>query len=334
MGFSGGGGLGTAATQALIDSSVGSLSNYRDTSVGFRNRIINGAMAIDQRNGGASQTITAAAALAYCLDRWYAACTGANITVQQITDANAQLRMKFTGAASNTGVTLGQRIERLNSCDMAGLTCTLSLKASSNSLTTLSWAAYYANTNDTFGSLASPTRTSIASGSFTISGTEGTYSAQIAVPSAATTGIEIVLTGGALVAAKTLTIGDVQLEAGSAATPFERRSITQEQQLCYRYYRSMTNPPLRGVATSTSLVSRFGMPLTVPMRIAPTPTLSSTLPVFDGITAVTLSSINGDFCKYDKIEMDCNVTGGSLTTGAACIVYESGTGRLLLSAEM
>ena len=51
---------------------------------GFKNRIINGGMKIDQRNAGASQTITAAAALAYTVDRWYAYCTGANVTGQRV----------------------------------------------------------------------------------------------------------------------------------------------------------------------------------------------------------------------------------------------------------
>jgi len=50
----------------------------------FKNRIINGAMAIDQRNSGAAQTITAAAALAYTVNRWYAYCTGANVTGQRV----------------------------------------------------------------------------------------------------------------------------------------------------------------------------------------------------------------------------------------------------------
>ena len=43
-----------------------------DNSMGFRNRIINGAMVIDQRNAGASVTITNTAANTYTLDRWFA----------------------------------------------------------------------------------------------------------------------------------------------------------------------------------------------------------------------------------------------------------------------
>ena len=86
---------------------------------GFKNRIINGAMALDQRNAAASQTFTAAGALAYSVDRWYGYCTGANVTGQQVagstTPTNTQFRYKFTGAASVTAVGFGQRIEQKNS---------------------------------------------------------------------------------------------------------------------------------------------------------------------------------------------------------------------------
>ena len=185
-----------------------------------RNVLINGNFKIDQRNAGAAQTITAGAALAYTLDRWYAYCTGANVTTQQIA-SSGENRLRFTGLASNTAVGLGQRIEDVNCMDLAGNTATLSCKLSSTSLTSITWTAYYANTADTFGTLASPTKTQIATGTFTITSTEATYSTNISIPAPATTGIEIVFTGGALLGTQTLTIGDVQLEKGSVRTEFE-----------------------------------------------------------------------------------------------------------------
>ena len=66
---------------------VGTINAPND--FGFKNRIINGAMMIDQRNAGASQTFTAAAALAYSVDRWYGYCTGANVTGQQVAGSGA-----------------------------------------------------------------------------------------------------------------------------------------------------------------------------------------------------------------------------------------------------
>ena len=205
------------------------------SSVGFKNRIINGDMRIDQRNSGSSQTITAAAALAYTVDRWYAYCTGANITGQQTT-VSAQKRYVFTGAVSVTGVGFGQRIEASNCLDMANNVATLQAKLSSTSLTSITWTVYYANSTDTFGTLASPTRTQIATGTFTINATEAIYSTPISIPSAATTGIEIVFSGGALLGTQTLTIGDIQFESGSYASAFERIKVSNLISDCLRYY--------------------------------------------------------------------------------------------------
>ena len=205
-------------TKVVVNTSI--------VSPSYRNVLMNGAMAIDQRNAGASQTFTAAAALAYSVDRWYGYCTGANITGARVAGAAPnQYNYRFTGAASNTAVGFGQRIEAANSFYLAGQTATLSVSLASTSITSVTWSAFYANTADTFGTLASPTRTSIATGTFTITSTLTNYSANITIPSAATTGIEIVFTTGALVASQTLTFAQAQLELGTVATPFERRPI-------------------------------------------------------------------------------------------------------------
>lgn len=205
-----------------------------------RNRLINGGMAIDQRNAGASQTITAAAALAYTVDRWYAYCTGANVTGQRVAGTGSdQYRYQFTGAASVTAIGFGQRIEQLNCYDLNGTTATLSVDLANSLLTSVTWTAYYATTADTFGTLASPTRTQIATGTFTVTSTLTRYSTQISIPAAATTGIEIVFTVGAQTSG-TWTIGDVQLEPGSIATPFERRPYQMELALAQRYYTKLT----------------------------------------------------------------------------------------------
>ena len=236
---------------------------------GMRNEIINGAMAVDQRNAGASQTFTAAAALAYSVDRWYGYCTGANVTGQQITGATAgQFRYRFTGAASVTAIGFGQRIEQLNSADLASTTATLSVDLANSLLTSVTWTAYYATTANAFGTLASPTRTQIATGTFTVTSTVTRYSTNISVPGAATTGIEIVFTVGAQTSG-TWTIGNVQLEPGPVATPFERRSYGQELALCQRYYLSATTSATLNVLGTTTNVSYVGnFPVT--MRANPT----------------------------------------------------------------
>ncbi len=227
----------TAAGLALLDDAdaAAQRATLGLSFIANRNALINGNFKIDQRNAGVAQTITAGAALAYTLDRWYAYCTGANVTTQQIA-SSGENRLRFTGLASNTAIGLGQRIEDVNCMDLAGNTATLSCKLSSTSLTSITWTAYYANTADTFGTLASPTKTQIATGTFTITSTEATYSTNISIPAPATTGIEIVFTGGALLGTQTLTIGDVQLEKGSVRTEFEVRPYGLELALCQRYY--------------------------------------------------------------------------------------------------
>ena len=215
-------------------ASLNYVNSYQPT---FRNILINGGFAIDQRNSGASQTFTAAAALAYSVDRWYGYCTGANITGARVAGtAPSQYYYRFTGAASNTAVGFGQRIETANSFHFANKTAVLSVNLASTSITSVTWAAYYATTTDSFGTLASPTRTQIATGTFTINSTLSRYSAVINVPAAATTGIEIVFTTGALLASQTLTFDDAQFELGSSPTAFEQRPINTELALCQRYY--------------------------------------------------------------------------------------------------
>jgi hypothetical protein len=246
--------LGTPASGVLTNCTG---INYD----GYKNRIINGSMANDQRNASAAQTFTAAAALAYSVDRWYGYCTGANVTGQQVagstTPTNTQFRYRFTGAASVTAVGFGQRIEQKNSYDLAGSTATLSADlAISATLTTVTWTASYATTTaDTFGSLASPTVTQIATGTFTVSATVTNFNAQITVPAAATTGIQIVFTVGALTAGLTWTIGNVQLEKGATATSFDYRSIGTELTLCQRYYEKTFDQTLKPAQNTSNFAN-------------------------------------------------------------------------------
>jgi hypothetical protein len=305
-----------------------------------RNKIINGAIKVDQRNAGGSQTFTAGAALAYCVDRWYGYCTGANITGQRIALSNAQNRFRFTGAASNTGLGFGQRIEAVNSMDLAGGTATLSVKLSSSSLTSITWTAFYANTTDAFGTLASPTRTQIATGTFTINSTEATYSTNISVPSAATTGIEIVFTGGALLATQTLTIGDAQLEVGSVATPFEHRSFGTELTLCQRYAIKIGGDTANnsfiafGSANNTTTTSLFYYPL-VTFRSTPSLASFSSLVIDDSNGAISISALVLEATGSSPAFIRLNATATGLTQFRPYYLRSSSnTGNLVLSAEL
>lgn len=229
------------------------------SSMGFKNRILNGQMQIAQR--ATSATITAGSTIAAgysTVDRFYVYCTGANVTAAQVAGSGAtKNRLRITGAASVTAVGIGQRIEQLNSYDLAGSTATLSADlAISATLTTVTWTASYATTTaDTFGTLASPTVTQIATGTFTVNSTVTNFSTNISIPAAATTGIQIVFTVGALTAGLTWTVGNVQLEKGATATSFDYRPYGTELALCQRYFWKWNGTPSRKWIVSGMVLS-------------------------------------------------------------------------------
>lgn len=289
----------------------------------FRNVIINGDMRIDQRNVGGAQTIVASAAKAYTVDRWYAYCTGANATGQRVAGAApSRYRYQFTGAASVTEIRFGHRVEAENSQHLAGQTAVLSVDIANSLLTTVTWTAYYANTTDVFGSIASPTRTQIDTGTFTVDSTVTRYSAQIAVPSGATTGVEVVFSVGAQTSG-TWTIGDVQLESGSVATDFERRPIDVELLRCQRYYDKEVMPDFRGYNVSPGNVLSTHLSTPVVMRAAPSITVTA--------QPTVKANITGDISASAASVRHFVV---AFTGAAAGQSYYSGDGVVSLDAEL
>lgn len=332
-------GEGGASVRGKINAVI---SAVEQSGLG-RNRLINGCFRIDQRNAGASQTFTAGAALAYSVDRWYGYATGANITGQRVALSNGQNRYRFTGAASNTGVGFGQRIEAANSLDLAGGSATLQVKLSSSSLTSIGWAVYYANTTDTFGTLAAPTRTLISSGTFTINSTEGTFvTPTISIPSAATTGLEIVFTGGALLASQTLTIGDVQIERGSVATTYERRLFADELRYCQAYFQTTKGVAFQVIGIGNGSATTIDVPyrLIVPMRVSPTLSLSGTIGTFlltDASTSPAATNVViQDGTSQSASTLNLRWTTSGLVAGRAVKVYvnNSATTGLNFDAEL
>ncbi|RFB80033.1 hypothetical protein [Methylovirgula sp. 4M-Z18] len=302
-----------------------SASSPPTDAVGYRNKLISGEMAIDQRNAGASQTIMAGAAgPTYTVDRWHGFCSGANVTAQRVSNPGAtgspsQYAYQFTGASGVTGVGFGQRIEAADSYDLAGQTATLSVNLANSLLTAVTWTAYYATTADSFGTVASPTKTQIASGTFTVSAATARYVAQIAIPSAATTGIEITFTVGAQTSG-TWQIGNVQLEAGTYATAFERRKRADELAMCQRYYwQTQTSFSPVSYFSASGQGAAFRMTHPAPMRT--TPTVSSTFATTSNITPSVANPNTLDF----------QIQFVSLGAGQGYSTYTSGN---TISAEL
>ena len=239
----------------------------------FKNRFINGAMQVAQRgtSGTSGAAVPTTAPTYPSVDRWYAYATGATVTVAQVAGTGAiKNNLQVSGAASVTAVGVGQRIEQLNCYDLAGSTCTLSVNMSNSLLTTVTWTASYATSANTWSA-----KTQIATGTFTVTSSLANYSAQIVVPAAATTGIEILFTVGAQTSG-TWVIGNAQFEQSSTvATSFDYRPYGTELALCQRYYyrttASGTNYSIFGTGWNESTTAgNHSIRFPVTMRIRPT----------------------------------------------------------------
>lgn len=339
---------GTTASWTAIktvggNSLLGSGDITITDTIGFRNRIINGCMRIDQRNSGSAQTITAAAELAYTVDRFYAYCTGANVTGQQVAGSSqTQKRYQFTGAASVTAIGFGTRLEARNTYDLNSQTVTISADLANTLLTSVTWTLFRATTtDDTFGTLASPTVTQVATGTFTVNSTVTRYSAQASVTAASTTGLQLVLSVGAQTSG-TWTIGNVQLELGSTATAFEQRPFGSELFLCQRYYYRIPGSVLQAFGTSANVDTTLTDVITTfptKMRTAPTALQQSgTAGDYGIVYGITLGACTSvpTFSTASADTARTRFTIGSvLTAGYASIPYSvNANGYLAWSAEL
>ena len=263
----------TLTTPALGTPASGVMTNVTGINYdGFKNRIINGAMVIDQRNAGASISVAAATPSTYFpVDRFFCQSTGTAFTAQRVTGSGSfKNALRLTGAASNTSAYTTQRIESLNTYDLVSQSVTLSAVLSRSSGTTCTWTAYAAGSADNYSS-----PTTIATGTFTLTSTATAYSATFNAGANAGNGIMIEFSWGALGAGVTVDITGVQLEKGSTATSFDYRPYSTELSLCQRYYYQ--------VEAGGSAYTQFGagrafsttggngiVQFPMPMRTAPT----------------------------------------------------------------
>jgi hypothetical protein len=253
-----------------------SLAQQASTGVspGFRNRIINGAMVIDQRNAGASVTVTTSTT--FGVDRWQAqGSVTSKFTAQQSSTAPAGFINSWllTSSAATTPSSsdyyyFAQSIEGLNVADLGwgtanAKTVTLSFWVNSSVTGTFSGAILNSASNRSYAF----TYTISSANTFeyktvTIAGdTTGTWLTNNGVglllrlalgagssflQSAGSWGTGNVVgatgttqwisTNGA-----TFYITGVQLEVGSTATSFDYRPYGTELNLCQRYYEQLAS---------------------------------------------------------------------------------------------
>lgn len=252
-----------------------------ETNFSFKNRLINGQFLISQR-GVAAQTVTAGntvptVSTGYYIDRWFTYSLGANVTINPVVFSGS-VTAQITGAAGVTEIGVGQRIESINSKDLAGSAATLFFAAANTLLSNITVSLSYATTTDTFGTIAAPTKTEFASVTYTsVSSTLKFYSVVLTVPAAATTGIEILFKVGAQTSGN-LYLGLVQFEKGSSFSSYDYRPLGLDFLLCRRYLEGVSSTVYRksGYHTTAGATTNYGsFPMNVAKRITPTITSST-----------------------------------------------------------
>jgi hypothetical protein len=313
-------GITTPAVSSTGGVGVGSVVTFPDNSTqataatgfGFKNRIINGAMMIDQRNAGASITANDGT---FVVDRFGNAMSQASKFTAQRNQGSVTPPAGFTnylGYTSSSAYSITstdfftpfQIIEGFNVADFGwgtanAQTVTVSfwVRSSltgtfggslSNAGLTRSYPFTYTISSANTWEQKSVTIAGDTSGTWATDNTQGirlyfglgvgsTYSGTAGAWAgtryqSATGATSVVGTNGA-----TFYITGVQLEKGSTATSFDYRPITTEFQLCSRYFQ------IYGGQGGSPNFQSYGSgdmntvyPLPVEMRVTPTGTTSGT----------------------------------------------------------
>jgi hypothetical protein len=251
---------------------------------GFRNRIINGDFAIAQR---ATSFVAR-----YILSDGNDAIDVTRET--SVVPANQKYAIALDVETANKKFGIAQIIESDNCVGLTGGTVTLSFKAKVSATTKLdnvkAAVVAWSGTADTVTSdiisawgAEGTNPTLIANATYentpanlSVTTSYATYSLTANIDTASTTNIIVFIWSDVTdtTAGDFLYLTDVQLEPGTVATPFERRSYGQELALCQRYYWKGNLPIMRNFTGSTIAVqSSIGFP--VKMRQAPTVTIGT-----------------------------------------------------------
>jgi hypothetical protein len=373
---------GVAVTGTLSSSGASTLTGAitataginTPNTFGFKNRIINGGMVIDQRNAGASVTVVGNSYVS--VDRWQTLCAvGSKYSIQQNAGSVTPPIgfSKYLGVTSLANTSLGatdyyylqQNIEGFNTADLGwgtanAKTVTLSFQVYSSLTGTFggaiqnsagnrsypfSYSIPVANTwttisvtiaGDTTGTWIGATN-GIGLGLLFSLGTGTTYSGT----AGAWVGTGLASTTGATsvvgTSGATLYITGVQLEKGSTATSFDFRAYSTEFAMCQRYYARLQDTlALSGSLGTLSVEATSQAYGTAPfsMRATPSSTFSG-LTISDGNVIPAVTSVSNLGSIIGGVAFTLNCSAATLTVGrAARIRNGSGTAYLDFSAEL
>jgi hypothetical protein len=350
--------MSTVRANAILDASGGntatinSMTPTADSLQGFRNRIINGDMGINQRGGTVNNT---AAANTYGVDRFamYGA-DASKMSAQQSTTAptgfvNSWLITSSAATTPSAAQPYGIRqvVEGRNISDLgwgtanaktitisfwvrSSITGTYALSLFNRDAPNRSYVATYtissANTfeyktitiaGDTSGTWDTDNGQGIQvwwdlGSGSNFNETAGSWVSALKVRTSGSS--NWVGTSGA-----TFYITGVQLEVGSVATSFERIDYGRELQLCYRYFYKYENTTGGGVPLSVwqaySSTGAFGNIITFPvvMRATPTASTSGTFILFNATGSTSLSVTSFNVDRMTPYSAGSN--GSSVATG-------------------
>jgi hypothetical protein len=358
-------------------TSTGDISTTGTVVMGssfLRNRIINGAMVIDQRNAGASVT-PASPAGTYGCDRWnFNMSAASKFTAQQVADAPSGFAYSnkltsssaYTVGAGEVFATM-QPIEGFNFYDFAfgtasAKTVTVSFWVKSTltgtfggSLSNYAQTRFYpfsyvinsANTweqksititGDTSGTWVGASNAGAAYLWFSIGAGSSVSQAAGSWTSSsgysATGAVSVVGTNAA-----TWQITGVQLEQGSVATPFERQLYGQELALCRRYcYTIFGNSSYEtqfGIFTQQGTNTAYWIQVNpVLMRASPTVTFAGNFQWTQNGGQTSFTPSSGQPQAYSFIGIIGNT--GALTVGSCgrVSIAAGGSGSMIVSAEL
>lgn len=302
-----------------------------------KNFLINGGFQVAQ--DGTTATITAGNAVpttstGYPLQtNWFAYSTGADVAISQINGTdNTAKRLQFTGAASVTAIGVGQRIQSLNATELAGQTATLSVDLSNSLLTDVTYTISYANTANTFGTIATPTKTTIATGIFTVSVAMTRFNVTFACPSNATNGIEILFAVGAQISG-TFVIGNVKLEKHYQATDFIARLFPEELALCRRHFERIggenTSQSFCLMGATSTTIARGNITFDVPKFSVPTVSIAAKSNFAQEAPGATFTALTAEAITTRGATI---ATTGTYTTGQAFQLRANATLNATISA--
>ena len=340
--------------------------------VGMVNRVINGGMVVDQRNAGASVSLSGAGQ--YIVDRMKCRLdASSSSTGQQVADApvgfNSSIKLTIgTGAAPSSSQLgwLSQSIEGFNTADLgwgtsSAKTATLSFWVKSSVTGTFSGVVRNGGTSAyAFGYTVSSANTwerkavtiigdtantwgtdnGLGIGVFFDLGTGTTFQTAAGVWSSgnyfsASGSTALCATSGA-----TFYVTGVQLEKGSTATDFEYVDYSRQLQMCQRYFAKLQNDGAGGAISlavggqrdTTSSWLYVKHPVT--MRSEPTVAISQTQ-LTDFSVYANAATLTNTFAGFDTSTIYCSMTAaGAAYRSAGLQINNDTSGFLSLSSEL